>query len=478
MQLDINNVINISVSESETGLGEYNTSNLAIFSDEIPANSFGTLGYANYLSPVQVGVDFGTTSKTYAMANAVFSQTPNILTGSGELTVILIGVATQQAVLSGIPASGAFEFVYSATPTASIAFGDTAAMIQAKLRAIPALAAVVVTGSLASETLTIKMAGVYGASPALLSVTSNTLQTSGSTAITFAITNSSAGEALGDAITRTVGLVQYFGILVDQTVAAIGQTDVLAAAAIVQPLNKIIFFVSHTEADIQAGGMLDLLRTGSLTKSRGLYYGDSSFLNCIVMAASYAGRALSTDFSGSNTTATMHLKTLVGVQPDPTITQTVLNEAKAAGADTYVSIQGVPKVFCVGANMFFDQVYNLAWLTGALQIAAFNYLAESNTKIPQTESGMDGFKGALRVVMEQGVTNQYLAPGAWNSSTTFGSQADLIANVSQRGYYIYSQPISQQSQVDRVARKAPLSQIAAKEAGAIQSASIIVNINA
>ena len=135
-------------------------------------------------------------------------------------------------------------------------------------------------------------------------------------------------------------------------------------------------------------------------------------------------------------------------------------------------------MFCSGTNTFFDRVYNLLWFNGALQVAGFNYLAQTNTKIPQTEAGMDGLKGAYRNVCEQAVTNGYLAPGTWTSSTLFGVPADLIANVAQRGYYIYSVPLSQQSQTNRAARQASLCQIAAKEAGAIQSSNIIVNINA
>lgn len=482
-QLALTNVINISVSEAQAGVGDYNTSNLAIFTDEIPANSFGTLGYNQYVDPTQVGIDFGTSSKTFAMANAIFSQQPNILTGGGQLVVILLGVAVAQLAFSDVAASGTFEVQFGGNASAAINWNDTAAQIQTKLRAVPGLGGVIVTGSIASETLHIQLAGVYGASPTI-STTSNTLQTSAPAAITITESISTPGETLDAAITRTKGLVQYFGITVDQTVAQIGSVDLLAAAAVIQPLNKIGFFVSYTEADIQSGGMIDMLRSGDFTQSRGLYYGDASVQNgyagwnAIVMMASYAGRALSTNFSGSNTTQTMHLKDLQGVQPDPSMTQTILNEALSAGADTYVSLQGVAKVFCSGANKFFDQVYNLQWFVGALQVAGFNFLAEASTKVPQTESGMDGLKGAYRAVCEQAVTNQYVAPGSWKSPTTFGNQADLIANIAQRGYYIFSQPIVQQSQTDRAARKAPLVQIAIKEAGAIQESSVIVNVNA
>jgi hypothetical protein len=200
-------------------------------------------------------------------------------------------------------------------------------------------------------------------------------------------------------------------------------------------------------------------------------------LNDIVMMASYAGRALSTNFSGSNTTQTMNLKQLQGVQPDPTMTQTIQNLATAAGADTYVSLQGDSAVLCAGANTFFDQVYGTQWLVGALQVSGFNFLAQASTKVPQTESGMDGLKGAYRVVCQQAIINQFGAPGSWNSSTLFGNPADLVSNVLQVGYYIYSLPINQQLQANRVARQAPLVQIALKLAGAIQSSTVIVTIN-
>lgn len=477
MQLELSNVIDISVSEAQAGIGQYNTSNLAIFTDEIPGDTFGDLGYNLYLAPTQVGVDFGTGSKTFAMANAVFSQQPNILAGGGYLAVILLTVATQNIALSGVPASGSMVLNFGGHATAAISFDDTADEIQEKVQAIVGLEEALVTGSLASQSIHAQLAGFYGVA-ALMTVTSNTLVTSGSTAITTTVTTTTPGETWGAAISRTKDLVQYFGCMIDQTCAQLGQTDMLAAAAIIQPLNKIGFVVSHTQADIEEGGMLDLLRSGGLTQTRGLYYGDSSALNDIVMMASYAGRALSTNFSGSNTTQTMHLKDLVGVQPDPTMTQAIQNLATAAGADTYVSLQGVSKVLCSGANKYFDQVYNLEWFVGALQVAGFDYLAQSSTKIPQTESGMDGLKGAYRGVCEQGITNQYGAPGQWNNSTTFGNQQDFLQNIAQRGYYIFSVPIAQQSQADRAARQAPLVQIAFKEAGAIQSSTVIVNINA
>lgn len=283
-----------------------------------------------------------------------------------------------------------------------------------------------------------------------------------------------SSELLAAAITRTKDLVQYFGVMAAQIEI---EADMLAAAAVLQSLNKIGFFVQTDPTTIDPSGALDDLTTGGFTHSRGLFY-DGTTLAALEFQAAYAGRALSTVFSGSNTTQNMHLKQLATISPDPAITQTLLAKAITAGADTYPSIQGYPCVFTSGANSFFDQIYNLCWFAAALQVAGFNYLASAATKVPQTENGMDGLKGALRTVCNEAVSNQYLAPGTWQSSTTFGNQADFFANISQFGYYIYSSPIASQSQADRADRVAPLVQIAAKEAGAINSASVLVIVNA
>jgi len=472
-QLSINNVISIQVSQSQTGIGAYNTSNLGLFTREVAASSFGTLGYKLYLDPSQVAVDFGSNSYTYQMANAVFSQQPNILAGSGYLCVMPMIAGTigvDNIAWSATPSSGAYVLNYGSQATASLAYNASAAQIQVAINALIGLGQATVTGSYGAG-FVITLNGVNGAS-AGWTLSSNT---TGDTITVTHPTPGVVGETLGAAITRTTGLVQYFGVMAEEIAS---QTDVLAAAAILLPLNKIGFFVDLNVATVGPGGKFDLLRTGTFTNSRGLYYGNGNVIDSLVMMASYAGLALSTNFDGSNTTITMHLKNLNGVQPDSTVTQTILAECQLSGADVYVSIQGTSKTFTSGANSFYDQVYNLEWFVGALSVAGFNYLAQTNTKIPQTENGMSGLKGAYRNICEQGVTCQYLAPGTWTSSTTFGNQTDFINNISQRGYYIYSAPISQQSQASRAARAAPLCQIAAKQAGAIQSSTVIVSVNA
>jgi hypothetical protein len=476
--LEITNVINVSVSQPGAGIGAYNTSNVALFTRDTPGSTFGTLGYAIYSSPTQVGTDFGTSSQTYAMANAIFSQKPNILANGGYLVIIPFKTTAQPDIQTvsfpAIAASGTFVLNYSGNASAAINWNDTASQIQTKLQAVTGLSSATVTGSIASQSLVINT-GIDSAA-ALMTVSSNSLLDSSSNAVTPTVATTQTGssaETLDVAINRTQGLIQYFGVMAAEVPS---QVVMLAAAAVIQAMNKIAFFVSYTSADVAPGGMLDLLRSGSYTQSRGLFYGDVLATALNFMAA-YVGRALSVNFSGSNTTTSMHLKDLATIQPDPSMTQTLLSQCQAAGVDTYVNIQGVSKTFTSGKNSFFDRVYNQQWFVGAIQVAGFNALAQVSTKIPQTENGMNLLKAVYRLICQQAVANNYVAAGSWTLPQTFGVQEDFYNNISQVGFYIYSIPITQQSATDRASRVAPLVQIAIKEAGAIHSAGIIVNIN-
>ena len=371
--IDISNVVTISVSQAPAGLSDYQINNLLILTKETAVVSPGDFGV--YLNPTDVGTDWGTSSEVYAMANLIFSQQPNIISGGGSLI----------------------------------------------------------------------------------------------------IANQGSMETLAAAIARLEPLVFFGGVL--WAGYAPTEEEIYAAAEVVQPLRKMLFASSYLVANVETGGLFVAVSDASLTYTRCLLYTVSA-QDARYMAAAYAGRAMSTNFSGSLTATTMHMKELVGVLPDPNITQIILNECKTVGADVYINIGGLAKVFCTGGNTYYDSVYNLTWLVFALQVAGFNAIATTSTKLPQTETGMAVLRGAYLNVLTQAVVNGYSAPGTWNGAIPFGSPAVFARNVSQLGFYLYSAPVSTQSQADRLARKAPLVQIAVKEAGAIQSSSVIVNVQA
>lgn len=600
-KLDISNVVRVTLLSALRGLADINTSALALFTNDVPiAAGFGDYGV--YKSPAAVAEDWGSTSETARLANAVFSQNPNIISGGGFLVVIprnqsptakpatIISknsvdltrlTATDSTIRAAVSGGSAADLLIGEVDVSSLEAAE------ASLNSTAVAAAGLVfslSGELTSAKVTLKTAvssgtssitisaastgtdvsvilgidglsatGTDGPLPAIVfsdaavdltaltesdyeininevdltigSIDSSTIEAaqeslnsvdvaaaglsvtvSGTTTaavVTFTTvatgpmatitvgtasvgTDIAAGlnldgkEATGtnadpervkDAIIRTAGSVDYFGIILDEKLT---DADLLETANYVQALDKLLFVGSNITDDYESGGIFDLIKDAGLTHTRCLFHSRTES-DAISFAAGYASRGLSVNFSGSNTASTMHLKEVIGLIADSGINQTELDKAGRAGVDVYADF-GVPKVFTSGANEYFDQVYTRLAFKVRLQIAAFNYLAQTNSKIPQTEAGISGLKNAIRQVCVQFVTNGTFAPGEWTGATTFGDPETHRTNIKGFGYYIYSDPISQQSVADRAARKAPAIYIAAKDSGAIHSSDITVFI--
>ena len=86
MSININNFINVSIATTPTSITARNVCVIAIFTKEpanIPINQ-----YVVYRSSETAANDFGIDSITYKMINAIFSQSPNILTGDGYVLAL------------------------------------------------------------------------------------------------------------------------------------------------------------------------------------------------------------------------------------------------------------------------------------------------------------------------------------------------------------------------------------------------------
>lgn len=123
---------------------------------------------------------------------------------------------------------------------------------------------------------------------------------------------------------------------------------------------------------------------------------------------------------------------------------------------------------------FFDEVHGLDWLADSIQTALYNALYTSATKIPQTEAGINILVTVVEQVCGSAVQNGLLGPGTW-SVDGFGQLAR--GDYLPKGFYVYASPLATQLQADREARRAPVMQVAAKMAGAVHSASVIINVN-
>lgn len=291
----------------------------------------------------------------------------------------------------------------------------------------------------------------------------------------------SSSETTSQAITRLAGEIYFEGIL---TTRALADEEAVAAAETVQGLQNRVMPIpaSQLTALTASTGLFSKIQT--YTHAKPLLYtlgedADDQALNSRLFAAAYLSRALAVNYNGSNTTLTMNLKDLVGLQADTNINETILAQAAAVGADCFVSLEGLPKVISNSQNGFyFDQITNQIWLVNTIQRNTFNVLATTRTKVPQTDAGLESIMKAIRNVCVQGVTNGMLAPGEWNSTDFFGNQDDFLRNIREFGYYIYHQPVAEQAQSEREQRKAPQFMVACKEAGAVHSCNIQIYIEA
>lgn len=486
--LPVSNIINITLTGTPQGLNVKNVNNLAIFTNESDNNLDL---FRNYTTAAQVGVDYGTNSTTYKMATAIFSQTPNILTGAGNLVIIPLlnsvsatsgnfvsaSLTANLANLIGVTAGdikitidGVAYNLLALNFAGTVTLADVATVIQNALPngVVTATTSVLtITSKKVGSTSTVALAAATGGSGTAL-VGSTYLNAAGGTATAGA---NSSGETIPAAITRTSGLVSYCGVITNLNLE---DTAIATIATGIQAMDNLFFAHFCSTADI--AGEITTNATASNSKTRPIIYTPGQAAANLAKSA-YAGRGLSTNFTGSNTSQTMNLKSLSTITPDPGINETLYLAANTAGGDIYVSIQGISCVISSSGNQFFDNPYADLALKFALQTAGFNFLRQTNTKIPQTEQGMNGLKNAYAQVLQQFVTNGSIAPGSWQSPDTFGDPATFLQNILTRGYYIYSQPIISQNQTDRQNRIAPLVQIAIKRAGAIQHSDVIVNIN-
>jgi hypothetical protein len=256
--------------------------------------------------------------------------------------------------------------------------------------------------------------------------------------------------------------------------------EVEAAASAVNTLRKILGVSSYQVSDMTSPGVLYAISGSNLPSADLVLYTQAgTAVGARLAEAARLSQQMATNFLAQNSCINMNMKTAQGLTADAGITPAVLTTASGLGVNVYGNIQGVAKWISNGGpnNIYLDNTFNLLWFTNALQVAYFNALATTSTKIPQTEAGMTTIKNALLAVCKQGGLNGYLAPGQWNATDTFGDNVSFLRNITQLGYYIYSQPMAAQSQAVRVTRAAPLVQIAAKLAGGINTGSVSVLIN-
>jgi hypothetical protein len=188
------------------------------------------------------------------------------------------------------------------------------------------------------------------------------------------------------------------------------------------------------------------------------------------------GNLLTTNLSGSNTFKTMMYLQAIGIVAE-NLDDPEADALEAKRCNVFTSYDNSTSILQYGTMagpVFIDETYGTDAFANGIQTAFYNVLYTAGTKVPQTDQGDQQFAVAMSQVCQQYVTNGFLAPGQWNAQG-FGQLQE--GQYLKLGYYIYMEPIAQQSEADRAARKAPPFQIAAKLAGANQTGQVLITIN-
>jgi hypothetical protein len=258
--------------------------------------------------------------------------------------------------------------------------------------------------------------------------------------------------------------------------AEVTDDDILAIAAFIEadPITRM-FGATTSDTDV-----LTSLATDDISyKLKALSYEQTFSMYCSTnpyAAFAIFGNLLTTNLEGSNTFKTMMYQQAKGIAAE-SLTTSQANSLETKRCNVYASYSNGTAIIQYGTMagaVFIDETYGTDAFADAIQTADYNVLYTAGTKIPQTDAGEQQFVAAMSQVCQQFVTNGFLAPGQWNAEG-FGQLIE--GQYLKLGYYIYMQPLSQQSEADRAARKAPPFQIAAKLAGANQTAQILITIN-
>ena len=195
--------------------------------------------------------------------------------------------------------------------------------------------------------------------------------------------------------------------------------------------------------------------------------------DAIVSILSWALRLLSQN--KANSAFTLKDKIEEGVIPETNVTSMNVKTLKENNGNIYVNRNGFT-LFEDGkmANGdFFDEIAFLDKYKERMQTNIIKEM-QSQNKIKQTEDGMAILKTKITEVCEEMFANGFIDSGVWKAESVLNLQTgDTLPN----GYYIQSEPIDEQSQIDREARIAPPIYVSLKLAGAIHYLTIQIDVN-
>lgn len=498
-KLSVSRLVNVQILLAAAAAQGQNLSTLLALSSTAPIDTVERL--RSYTSLAAVAADVGTTDPIYRVAQLWFAQVPqpadfkagrwaktatNGLLVGGTLSAANQAIAGWQAIAAGsfkigIDAVAALD-VTGMNFTGAANLNAVAAIIQTAVRAANAAAgftAAVVLWDANFQRFTIQ-SGTTGAASKVLFLAPAATGTDISAKLSMQASSGGAYRADGLAPETAVQAAALFDAQFGQsfyalTIPEADEDDHVEVGSFIEGTNnKHTYWITTQDAGTLVP--TDTTDLASQLKALGLKKTAIQYsLENAYAASSMAGRILTTQWGGNNTTIDLFYKN------EPLVVAESINETQAqslagkncnvfAAYDNDTAIiqngdmcSGDPIDLIVGCDAFAIDVQN----------EVYNLLYTSPTKIPQTDAGNQLIATVIESVCSKYVANGFLAPGVWDQ-TGFGTlkQGDFLA----KGFYVYAPPIASQAKADRQARKSVVFQVAAKTAGAIRTVDIVLNV--
>lgn len=282
-----------------------------------------------------------------------------------------------------------------------------------------------------------------------------------------------AAETLVEAINAFIDRPSWYMAFL---AAEYEDADAMAASAVIEAASpsRVIAYTLSDTAELNPSQTTSL---GYKLKNAGYNHTITAYSSTSpAAAASILGRMATVDFLGSNTTITLKFKQCPGVTAE-NLTLSQANALRENNVNVFAAYDNDTAILQEGTmagGWFIDERHGLDWLQNYVQTAVWNLLYTSTTKIGQDDEGSTQLVATVSEALEQGVRNNLISPGVWQAG---GFGALKTGDTLSTGYYVYIQPLEEQSAAEREARKAPPIQCAVKLTGAIHFVDVTINVN-
>lgn len=258
----------------------------------------------------------------------------------------------------------------------------------------------------------------------------------------------------------------------------ITKTEHLAVAEYMEAIKpNSLYAYTTSDADVLTdapGNIFAAMKAKNYRRSIGQYSSKHPDAICAII-----GWAMGAMTGTAGSAYTLAYKTEVGVETENSsgvFASSAVEKIKGNNGNVYINRGSYYDIFEEG-NMadgtWFDEMIFLDKYQNDMQLSLMDLLYQNN-KISQTEAGMTQLIDAVKEVCQDMNRVGFIESGVWKAADILNlKKGDTLPS----GYFIQSEPIDEQSQADRDARKAPPIYASLKLAGAIHHVTVQVDVN-